>query len=60
MSNEPEQLKAGKRPYYDPSVLSNKRKAEKSVLIDALKVAFGFGKAIVKRPSDEVMKQIKG
>lgn len=47
MSDKSKLLQEGKRPYYDPSILANKREAEKSAILDALKKAFSFGTALI-------------
>jgi len=43
-----------KRPYY----IAPEKKSTASSLLADLKRALGFGKAVVKRPSDETMKRI--
>lgn len=47
MDDKPKLLNAGKRPYYDPSVLANKRATERSAILEAFKAAFGFGTALI-------------
>lgn len=53
MANEP------KRPYYDPSILRQKREDKRIALEIAFKALMGFGKCTVVKVSDAAMDAVR-